>query len=98
MIQSYKHKGLEAFAEAGKITGIRPGHAKRLRELLRELSNVKHIGSLSKSAGLHRLYFYKGKCCPANSLWAIRVSAQWRLLFQWDKKTGITNLDYVNYH
>ena len=67
MIQSFKHKGLEAFAEAGRITGIRPGHAKRLRELLRELSSVKHIGSLSKSAGLHRIYFYKGRCCPATS-------------------------------
>lgn len=98
MIQSYKHKGLEAFAKAGTITGIRPVHAKRLRELLNQLSSVKHIGQLSKSAGLHRLYSYKGRCTPTNSIWAIRVSAQWRLLFQWDSHTGVSNLDYVNYH
>ncbi len=98
MIQSYKHKGLEAFAQAGTITGIRPVHAKRLRELLNELSSVNHISQLSKSACLHRLYSYKGRCTPANSIWAIRVSAQWRLLFQWDSHNGVKNLDYVNYH
>lgn len=98
MILSFKHKGLEAFAVEGKVTGIRPGHAKRLRELLDELSTVQHIGQLSQSAGLHRLYSYKGRCTPANSIWAVRVSAQWRLLFQWDSQTGVMNLDYVNYH
>ena len=98
MILSYKHKGLEAFARAGKLTGIRPGHAKRLRELLKELASVKHIGQLSQSAGLHRLYSYKGRCTPSNSIWTVRVSAQWRLLFQWDSNTGVSNLDYVNYH
>ena len=97
MIHSYRHKGLEAFATKQEIHGIRPGHAKRLTALLRELNTVKHVGEISRSARLHRLYYYPER--PANSVWSVWVSAQWRLLFQWNSRTRcVENIDYVNYH
>ena len=38
MILSFRHKGLEAFFKTGRMTGIQPMHAKRLRELLTALN------------------------------------------------------------
>ena len=38
MILTFKHKGLEAFFVTGRMAGIQPVHAKRLRELLTALN------------------------------------------------------------
>ena len=38
MILTFRHKGLEAFFVNGRMGGIQPIHAKRLRELLTALN------------------------------------------------------------
>lgn len=97
MIHSFKHKGLKAFASNGTTTGINPSHAKKLRKLLGTLQQVRHLGELSNGFGLHRFHSFRN--AAPNSLWVIRVSPQWRLLFQWDGNARkVINLDYVNYH
>ena len=97
MIQSIKHKGLKAFASHGTTTGINPSHAKKLRKLLRTLQQALHLGELSNGLGLHRFHSFRN--AAPNSVWVIRVSPQWRLLFQWDGNARkVINLDYVNYH
>ena len=82
MIHSFKHKGLKAFASNGTTTGINPSHAKKLRKLLGTLQQVRHLGELSNGFGLHRFHSFRN--AAPNSVWVIRVSPQWRLLFQWD--------------
>ena len=84
-------KGLKAFASNGTTTGINPSHAKKLRKLLGTLQQVRHLGELSNGFGLHSF-----RNAAPNSVWVIRVSPQWRLLFQWDGNARqVINLDYL---
>lgn len=41
MIKHFKHKGLQAFFEAGSKAGIRPDHAGRLARQLRQLNDSR---------------------------------------------------------
>lgn len=42
-IESFRHKGLRAFAETGCMAGILPSHALRLRECLALVRTAKSI-------------------------------------------------------
>ncbi len=48
MILSFRHKGHEAYFKTGRMTGIQPIHAKRLRELLTALSVASAPQDLSR--------------------------------------------------
>ena len=53
MIVTFRHKGLEAFFKTGRMTGIQPIHAKRLRELLT---------ALNAASGLPTWAAHRGDC------------------------------------
>ena len=73
-IESFRHKGLRAFAETGSMAGILPSHATRLRECLMLLKTAKSIESLTRDA--HPMT----RGSALSGLWAMKISAQWRYL------------------
>ncbi len=91
-IESFRHKGLRAFAETGSMAGILPSHATRLRECLMLLKTAKSIGSLTRD--VHPMT----RGSALSGLWAMKISAQWRLVFELTTTGECREIDYVNYH
>ena len=79
MIKSFSHKGLEKFYETGSVAGIQPGHKKKRRLQLAALDTAQNIEDMN-IPGL-RLHPLKGK---KNDHWAIEVSGNWRMTFQFE--------------
>jgi toxin HigB-1 len=92
MIQSFKHKGLEAFFRKGVTSGVQPDHVKRLRLQLAILDTAQSLEDIALPGfGLHPL---KGK---AQGRWSIKVNGNWRLTFEF-VEGDIFILDYEDYH
>ncbi len=92
MIQSYRHKGLQLFAETGSKAGIQPAHAKKLRILLTVLDAANRPADLNAPGyGLHPLHG------SLEGYWAVRVSGNWRLTFAFEGEDAI-RVDYQDYH
>jgi proteic killer suppression protein len=88
MIRSYRHKGLQRFAETGSKAGIQPAHARTLRLLLTALDAASKPADLNASGyGLHPLHG------NPEGYWAVSVSGNWRLVFVFDGEDAIL-LDY----
>lgn len=92
MIKSFRHKGLERFFATGRTAGIQAKHAKRLRLQLAALDTALTIDDMQIPG--YRLHPLKGK---ARQRWAIRVSGNWRLTFEFDSG-NVYALDYEDYH
>jgi proteic killer suppression protein len=92
MIRSYRHKGLQRFAETGSKAGIQPDHAVRLRKLLTVLDVAAQPGDLD-APGNH-LHALQG---DLRNHWSIRVNGNWRLTFKFEE-TDVILLDYRDYH
>lgn len=91
-IESFRHKGLRAFAETGCMAGILPSHALRLRECLALVRTAKSIDNLTRNA--HPMT----KGSALSGLWAMKISAQWRLVFRVTGSGSCSEVDYQNYH
>ncbi|WP_404783120.1 type II toxin-antitoxin system RelE/ParE family toxin [Altericista sp. CCNU0014] len=92
MIQSFRHKGLEAFFRKGATSGIQPDHVKRLRLQLAILDTAQSLQDIALPGfGLHPL---KGK---AQGRWSIEVNGNWRLTFEL-VEGDVLILDYEDYH
>jgi toxin HigB-1 len=92
MIQSFRHKGLEAFFRNGSTSGIQPNHAKRLRLQLAILDTAQTLQDIAiPGFGLHPL---KGKL---KGRWSIQVNGNWRLTFAF-VEGDVLILDYEDYH
>ncbi len=92
MIRSYRHKGLERFAETGSKAGIQPAHEKKLRILLTALDSASKPMDLGAPGyGLHPLHG------NLEGHWAISVSGNWRLTFAFEGNDAIL-VNYQDYH
>lgn len=92
MIGGFKHKGLEAFFRDGSLAGITPSHAKRLSACLQVLDRAASARDLGRDA-------HPMTCgSELSGLWAMRVTAQWRLVFRLDDQGTCSEIDYRNYH
>jgi proteic killer suppression protein len=92
MIRSYRHKGLQRFAETGSKAGIQPDHAVRLRRLLTAL-DVAAQSSDMDAPGNH-LHPLRGSLTEH---WSVRVNGNWRLTFKFEDQ-DVVLLDYQDYH
>ena len=92
MIQTFRHKGLEAFFHTGSLAGIQPMHAKRLREMLTALNAAQGPQDLARPSW--RLHGLSG---DRASFHAVTVQANWRLVFRFVTH-GVVLLDYIDYH
>ena len=92
MIKSYRHKGLQRFAETGSKAGIRPEHAVRLRKLLTALDVASVAGDMDAPGNnLHPLH------SSLEEHWSVLVSGNWRITFAFDHSDVIL-VDYLDYH
>jgi toxin HigB-1 len=92
MIQSFRHKGLEAFFRKGATSGIQSDQIKRLRWQLAILDTAQSLQDIALPGfGLHPL---KGQ---AQGRWSIKVNGNWRLTFEF-VEGDIFILDYEDYH
>jgi proteic killer suppression protein len=92
MIKSFKHRGLEKFFKTDSKAGIRPDHARKLRQQLSLLNVAKEPGDMGKAGwDLHSL---RGEL---QGHWSVSVNGNWRLTFRFD---GIDAevVDYQDYH
>ena len=92
MILTFRHKGLEAFFVNGRMGGIQPIHAKRLRELLTALNVATGPQDLMQPSW--RLHGLSGNRA---GFYAVTVQANWRLSFRF-VGTDVELLDYLDYH
>ena len=92
MILTFRHKGLEAYFKTGRMTGIQPIHAKRLRELLTALNIASGPQDLSRPSW--RLHGLSGDRAGFH---AVTVQANWRLAFRF-VGADVELLDYLDYH
>jgi proteic killer suppression protein len=92
MILTFRHKGLESFFKTGRMTGIQPMHAKRLRELLTALNAANGPQDMGRPSW--RLHGLSGDRAGFH---AVTVQANWRLTFRF-VGTDVELLDYLDYH
>ena len=92
MILSFRHKGLEAYFKTGRMSGIRPIHANRFRELLTALNVATSPKDLARPSW--RLHGLQGNRA---GFYAVTVQANWRLTFRFEGQ-DVELLDYLDYH
>ena len=92
MIKSFRHKGLRRFFEEGRVAGIQPAHAKRLRMLLAALDTATQIDDMDLPGfSLHPL---RGE---RKGEWSITVSGNWRVTFEFHDGNA-HRVNYEDYH
>ena len=91
MILTFAHKGLEAFFKTGRMGGIQPIHAKRLRELLTALNVASSPQDLTRPSW--RLHGLVGNRAGFH---AVTVQANWRLTFRF-VGNDVELLNYLDY-
>ena len=92
MIRSYRHKGLQQFAETGSKAGIQPKHAARLRRLLTALDVASRPEDMNAPG--NNLHALKGNLAGH---WSVSVSGNWRLTFLFEGEDAVL-VDYQDYH
>jgi proteic killer suppression protein len=92
VIKSYRHKGLQKFAETGSKAGIKPDHAARLRKLLTALDVAATPCDMNAPGNnLHPLHGGR------DDHWSVWVSGNWRITFAFER-TDVILVDYLDYH
>ena len=92
VIKSYRHKGMQKFAETGSKAGIRPEHAARLRKLLTALDVASAPSDMNAPGNnLHSLHGSR------KDHWSVWVSGNWRITFTFEN-TDVILVDYMDYH
>jgi toxin HigB-1 len=88
VIKSFRHKGLQRFAETGSKAGIQPKHAPRLRRLLTALDVASRPGDMNAPG--YNLHPLKGELAGH---WAVSVRGNWRLTFLFEGEDAVL-VDY----
>ena len=91
VIENFKHKGLEKFFHTGSKKGIQPDQAQKLADILDRLDASTIINDMDYPGSfLHPL---KG---DLKGYWAVRVSGNWRIIFQFRNGNAYV-VDYRDY-
>lgn len=92
MIKSFLHKGLKAYFESGKKSGIQPHHAPRIGRQLARLDLAKGPADMNMPGwGLHP---FTGDLAGH---YAITVNGNWRITFRFEGEDAVL-ADYQDYH
>lgn len=94
-LADFRHKGLKQLYEDGKIKGVPPVMADKLRKLLFAIETADSIEQLGQFPGW-KLHSLKG---DLKGFWSLTVTGNWRLIFLYDAETNTaTELDLLDYH
>jgi toxin HigB-1 len=92
VIKSFAHKGLRAFFESGKKTGVQATHAPRLRLQLAKLDSASSPNDMALPGW--KLHPLKG---DMKGHWSVWVDQNWRLTFTFVGGHAVV-VDYQDYH
>jgi len=92
VIETFRHKGLRRFFEAGDTSGMNAQFVAKLRRQLTLLNGCASPEDMDVPG--YRLHPLKGE---RKGQWAVWVSGNWRLVFEFDG-AGVMNVDLVDYH
>ncbi|HYD79466.1 MAG TPA: type II toxin-antitoxin system RelE/ParE family toxin [Paucimonas sp.] len=92
MIKTFRHKGLQAFFEAGSKAGIQPHHASRLSRQLARLDAAK--GEEDMNVPGWKLHSLAG---DLTGHYSVTVNGNWRMTFTFDQGDAVL-VDYQDYH
>ena len=92
MINSFVHKGLEAFFLTGSKKGIQPAHSSKLRLQLAALNQAGSPKDLNAPGW--RLHELKGHLRGHH---AITVNGNWRVIFRF-VGPDVELVNYLDYH
>lgn len=92
VIETIRHKGLEAFYRTEEPKGLPQKLVKRIAAILPALDVAQGPEELALP-GL-RLHPLKGKL---HGYWSVSVSGNWRLVFRF-QNNAVYDLDLVDYH
>lgn len=89
MVNTSRHKGLQAFFETSSKAGIQSHHAPRLKRQLTRLDFSKQAEDMAVPGWkLHPL---------SNGHWSVWVNGNWRMTFTFEGVDAIL-VDYQDYH
>lgn len=90
MIRNFRSKALATYFATGNAGVLSVPNAARVGRMLRVLD----AASRPEDANLAGFYFHRLQGVPR---WSIRVTANWRLTFGWDRADAI-DVDLEDYH
>ncbi|MDZ7790141.1 MAG: type II toxin-antitoxin system RelE/ParE family toxin [Xanthomonadales bacterium] len=91
MIRLFADKRLQRFAEHGRSGGLPVENAARVRRMLTALKNASAPSDMNLPG--YRFHELKGR---GRGTYAVTVSGNWRMLFEWDE--GAVNVRLEDYH
>ena len=94
MILSFQHKGLQRYFETGRLAGVQPHHATKLRELLAVLDVASSASDLGRPSW--RYHELKGELQDYASL---TVNGNWCIIFRWhghDVESGSVDIGFAD--
>lgn len=91
MIETFRHKGLQAFFETGSKAGIQPQQAPKLARILARLDLAKSADDMNVPGW--RLHLLSGNLTGHFSVW---VNGNWRMTFTFEDGDAVL-VDYQDY-
>ena len=92
MIVSFRHKGLEKFFSISNYRGIPAEFAPRIERILDRLESSMNPADMDLPG-----YKFHGLKGNRNGTYAVSVSGNWRITFEFDGENAI-NVDLEDYH
>ena len=92
MIKSFKSRALEKLFFEDNRQKINANHAAKLLRILDRLDAASSTQDMNLPG--YNLHELKGK---QKGVWAVKVSRNWRITFEFDGKDAI-HVDYLDYH
>jgi len=92
VILRFRHKGLKRLFEYDDPKGVRPDQIEKLKNILAVLNRARVPSDMDLPG--FRLHPLKG---DRKGLWSVAVSANWRVIFRFEKGHA-SDLDLTDYH
>jgi toxin HigB-1 len=92
VIQSFKHRGLQALYHGRTARRVPPEHVEKLRDILAALDQSRTAQNMDLPG--FRLHALKG---VLKGHYAVSVSGNWRVTFRFEDGHA-TEVDYTDYH
>lgn len=92
MIRNFRHNGLRRFWERGERGRVPSEYADKIRRILTSLDRTTSMARINRREyGLHRL------TGDRSGLWAVTVSANWRIVFRFEDG-DVYDVNLIDYH
>jgi proteic killer suppression protein len=91
-LKSFAHSGLEKLFRTGSAAGVKPALAPRIRRILAQLDVATRPEDMNTPGS-----FFHPLQGRLPGFWSVRVSGNWRVIFQFDGIDAI-RVDFVDYH